>query len=213
MAQNILKQALNYPPWKGSSYGSRGNRKILLVGRSYYDARYNNSTIQDYIKTLIKTGKEDLFFNALEKIVSDRQHWKQSFGKLKLDRKKFWNSLAYHQYLQGILPDSYSTPSKQMWKEAQEIYKQILLTLKPEIVLMFHYEVFDNMPTIGGRLGEEYRSGGETLQTWEARLNGEPLYICRMMSPRQESFHINTWKELYNNFLADYKQEHMGISF
>ncbi len=213
MPQNLFRQQVNYPPWIGSSFSSRGNRRILLVGRSYYDARYENKSIQEYIKYLIKTGKEDLFFNALEAIVSERQHWKQSFGKYKLDRKKFWNSVAYHQYLQGILPDSYSLPSRQMWKEAQERYKELLDSLKPDIVLIFHFEVFDKMPTIGGHRGEEYHSDGLVMQTWETGREGSPLYVCRMMNPREGTFRVKTWKEMYTSFLGDYKQKNIGISF
>ncbi len=213
MARYSFKKAVNYPPWIGSSYGSKGNRRILLTGRSYYDAHYGDRTIQDYIQNLIKSGKEDLFFNSLETITSEARHWKQSFGKLKLDRKKYWSSVCYHQFLQGILPDSYTQPSRQMWKEGQEVFKSVLQSLEPEIVCIFSFEVFDAMPTMGGRRGEDYALLGDVMQTWETTVSGTSTTICRMMSPRKGIFRLNTWKQLYNSFLGDYKMEHQGVRF
>ena len=112
MARYSFREAVNYPPWVGSAYGKKGTRRTLIIGRSYYDTRYGNHNIPSYIQYLIKSGKEDPFFNSIESIISEKQHWKQGRGgTFRLDRKKFWNSTAYHQYLQGILEEAYTKPS------------------------------------------------------------------------------------------------------
>ncbi len=206
MGKYSFREAVNYPPWIGRDYGNNNSRKTLLVGRSYFDARYGNHTIPSYISSLIKSGREDPLFNAMESIVSEKQHWKQSLlGKSGLDRKKFWNSTAYHQFLQGILEEPYSVPSRQMWKESQEIFKHVVASLEPDIIVIFSQEVFDRIPTMGGRNGPEFTHEGETMSTWEFQVKGTDASICSVMNPRKGTFRLSTWKNLYYQFLSDYK--------
>ena len=204
MTRYAFKEAVNYPPWIGSSYGTKGSKRILIVGQNYNNARFGNRSISDYIRYLIKTGKEDPFFNPIEYIASSKEHWKQSFGKVKLDRKKFWNSVSYYQFLQGIQEDPFSDPTRKMWKQGQDIFKKAVLELDPQIILIFSFDVFDNIPTMGGRKGEEFTSGRVSLATWDFQMNGHPSAICRLMNPRKSSFYQRTWKELYDLFLEDY---------
>ncbi|OQY34366.1 MAG: hypothetical protein B6241_05120 [Spirochaetaceae bacterium 4572_59] len=214
MGQYTFKESVNYPPWVGSAYGAKESTRILIIGRCYYDAHYENHTIPDYIKTLIKTGKEDPFFNAAELIISDKQHWKKNFGgKISLDLKKFWNSVAYHQFLQGILDEPYAIPSRQMWKQSQEIFKHVILSLEPEIIVIFSHEVFDNIPTMGGSAGENFSSGKNLMKTWNFRNHESPVSICRIMSPQKASFQLDTWKNLYHQFLAEYKNRYGKVYF
>lgn len=206
MGRYTYKDSINYPPWVGSAYGAKESTRILIIGRSYYDARYGNHTIPDYIKTHIKNGKEDPFFNAVELIMSDKQHWKEKLnGQITLDRKKFWNSVAYHQFLQGILEEPYSVPSRQMWKQSQDIFKRVILSLEPEIIVIFSQDVFDNIPTMGGSPGEIFSFGRELMKTWDFQIHQSPVSICQIMSPRKATFQIETWKDLYHQFLGDYK--------
>lgn len=214
MGRYTFKESVNYPPWVGSSYGAKNTTRILLVGRCYYDARYGNHTIPDYIRTLIKTGKEDPFFNAAEMIISDKQHWKKSFGgKISMDRKKFWNSIAYHQFLQGILEDPYSAPPRQMWKQSQEIFKRVVLSFEPQIIVIFSHEVFDNIPTMGGLTGPDFSYGRDLMKTWDFQIHESPVSICRIMNPRKATFHIESWKNLYHQFLSDYKSRFGKVYF
>ena len=214
MARYSFKEAVNYPPWVGSDYGKKGARRTLLIGRSYYDARYGQHNIPGYIQYLIKSGKEDPFFNSLETIVSEKQHWKRSLGgSHKFDRKKFWNSIAYHQYLQGILEEAYTVPTRQMWKEAQETLKRVILSLEPEVIAIFSFDVFDSIPTMGGRRGKDFSYNGDVMSTWEIQVQNKPASICRLMHPRKGNFRLDVWKNLYYQFMGDFKERNGKVYF
>ncbi|MDC7241326.1 MAG: hypothetical protein PQJ50_13295 [Spirochaetales bacterium] len=209
MSRTHSFQAMNYPPWIGSTYGSKDDLRLLVIGRSYYDARYRDRTITDYISDLSRDRVDDIFFTTLEQVLSGKRHWKSGLGgKLKLDRKKFWNSLCFHQYIQGILPDGYSPVSRQMWKESQEIYKEVILTLRPELVVMTGEDVYDNMPTLGGRQGREYSWQGGRMKTWLLNPGKAECRIARLPHPRDTSFNIEVWKELFFQFATDFHRDH-----
>jgi len=213
MSRVRFTQAVNYPPWIGSSYGSRGELRILIVGRSYFDARYKDKTIEDFISEHIKNRMNDPFYTALELVLSEKSHWKSGLGGLKLDRKKFWNSVCYHQFIQGILRDGYTPPDRGMWKEGQDIYKEVLLSLQPEIIIMAGTEVFNHMPTLKGHHGPVYSAGGTEMKTWILEIGSEDCWIAGIDNPRDSSFRTDVWKELYHQFLADYRNKHRLTSF
>lgn len=214
MSKVKFRKAINYPPWIGKDYGSSHNLKILIIGRSYYDARYRDKTIESYINDLINNKANDTFFTTLELVLSDTSHWRTGFrNTLKLNRKKFWNSLCYHQYIQGILPDGYSTPGKEMWKQGQEVYKDVLLALQPDIVVMVGKDVFNNMPTLGGRNGKRYSRQGVDMKTWVLDMGACECEIAGMAHPRDSDFNMDVWKELYVKFISDYKNRHKLTNF
>ncbi len=206
MSRNRSLQTLNYPPWIGRSYDSKENLRLLIVGRSYYDAKYRDSTLENFISDLSRGRAEDSFFTTIELVLSGRRHWKSGLGgKLKLDRKKFWNSVCFHQYIQGILPDGYSPIERDMWKEAQEIYQDVLMTLQPDLVIMTGEDVFDNMPTLGGRQGKVYSFQGSEMKTWILNPGKAECRIGRMLHPRDTAYNVEVWKELYYQFVSDYR--------
>ncbi|MDA3955303.1 hypothetical protein [Oceanispirochaeta sp.] len=213
MGRVSFTEAVNYPPWIGSHYGTKDDIRLLVIGRSYYDARYRDKTIEQYITDLIKNKGNDPFFTALEAVLAEGKHWKSGLGGLKLDRKKFWNSLSYHQFLQGILSDGYSPPDKTMWKQGQEIYKEVLSALRPDIVIMAGTDVFNNMPTLGGRNGRTYSWQDVHMKTWIIPLDGAECQIAGMTSPRDSTYKTEIWKELYLEFISDYKNKHKLTSF
>lgn len=214
MSRVNFRKAVNYPPWIGKNYGSAGNIRLLIIGRSYYDARYRDKTIESYISDLIKNKVSDPYYTALELVLSDSTHWKSGFGtSLKLDRKRFWNGVCYHQYLQGILRDGYSDPGREMWKEGQEVYKEVLMALQPDIVVMTGKDIFANMPTLGGRNGKIYTWQGVNMKTWILNMGAADCYIAGMMNPRDSSFNTDVWKEIYVQFMSDYKNSHRLTDF
>ncbi|MBF9014237.1 MULTISPECIES: hypothetical protein [unclassified Oceanispirochaeta] len=214
MSRVNFRKAVNYPPWIGKNYGSSENIRLLIIGRSYYDARYRDKTIESYISDLIKNKVSDPFYTALELVLSDSSHWKSGLGtSLKLDRKKFWNSICYHQFLQGILHDGYSDPGREMWKQGQEIYKEVLIALQPDIIVMAGKDVYDNMPTLGGRNGKIYSWQAVNMKTWILNLGATDCQIAGMTNPRDSSFNTDVWKEIYVQFMSDYRNSHKLTDF
>jgi hypothetical protein len=213
MGRVNFTNALNYPPWIGRHYGAKEKLRKLIVGRSYYDARYRDKTIEQYITDLTKNKVNDPYFTALEIVLSERNHWKSGLGGLKLDRKKFWNSFCYHQFIQGILADGFSPINKNMWKQGQEFYREVLTSLQPDIVVMVGNDVFNNMPTLGGRTGRTYTWQGINMRTWILTVGNNECQIAEIDSPRGSSFNTEIWKELYHQFISDYKNKHKLSDF
>ncbi|MDC7233456.1 MAG: hypothetical protein PQJ58_09490 [Spirochaetales bacterium] len=214
MSKVSFRKAVNYPPWIGKNYASSGDIRLLIVGRSYYDARYRDKTIESYISDLCRNKVSDPFYTALELVLSDSRHWKSGLGSaLKLDRKKFWNSVAYHQFLQGILHDAYADPGKDMWNQAQDIYKDILVALQPDLVVMAGKDVFNHMPTLGGQNGKIYSYQGTSMKTWVLNLGATECQIAGMANPRDSNFNTDVWKEIIAQLISDYKNRHRLTDF
>jgi len=213
MSRVQFTQAINYPPWIGNNYGSRGELRILIVGQSYFDARYKDKTIEDFISEHIKNRMNDPFYSALEMVISEKIHWKTGLRGLRLDRKKFWNSLCYHQFIQGILRDGSTIPDREMWKEGQEIYKNVLSSLQPDIVVTTGNDIFNHLPTLKGHPGKSYVLSGAEMKTWLLNAENKDCWIACIGNPRDTAFHTEVWKDLYHQFLADYRNEHGLASF
>lgn len=214
MSRISFTKAVNYPPWIGKNYGSPGQTRLLIIGRSYYDARYRDQTIESYIPDLIRNRVSDPFFSALELVLSDSRHWKSGLGtSARLDRKKFWHGLAYHQFIQGILNDGYTDPGRAMWKQGQEIFKDVLMALQPDLVVMAGADVFDNMPTLGGHRGKTYSWQGTDMKTWILNPGSADCWIAGISNPRDSRFNTDVWKEIYVQFISDYRNSHRLTDF
>ena len=89
----------------------------------------------------------------------------------------------------------------------------MILSLEPEVIVIFSFDVFDNIPTMGGRRGADFTAGEDVMSTWNFQIRNEPVSICRMMHPLKGSFRMNIWRNLYNQFLGDYKNRNGKVYF
>ena len=184
-----------FKPWLGSDYSTGGvfGKKILVLGEAHYTWEKG------------RTLTSDLTVNCVTGIVNGdftKQFWtniaKAFIGKLpsQSDKERFWNSVAFYNYVQesvGYGPRVRPTPA--MWLRSQQPFINLLDDLKPELVVVLGYQLWDMLPKLAGHPGPELGCQGRP-HTWfyESENNTALLFAIKHPS---------------SGFSGDYWHEHI----
>jgi hypothetical protein len=83
-------------------------------------------------------------------------------------RREFWHSVAFYDFIQEFAGDGPRIrPHHSRWPRSTPAFAEVLLLLKPELILVLGNQNWDNMGGLDGRDGPPLRSGlGRYSQTW-----------------------------------------------
>jgi hypothetical protein len=128
---------MHYRPWKGTSYksGYVSKLKLLILGHSHYDDFNRNATIHWTKKHF---EKPDRFWLHVEQVV-------KGFPLDNTQRKSFWNSVAFANFIQQALERN-GRPTKQQWNEARNSFLQLVRCTEPNLVFVFSTTVWEHLP-------------------------------------------------------------------
>jgi hypothetical protein len=188
-------------PWIGKTY-SKQKQKVLILGESIWYR--DNISLKLQACTFIKNvmdGWDVPFFNHVQEAVSEKEYDKENLS----ERKKFWNSVSFYEYVQSVLEDANTRPSKNDWESAKEPFKDVLKKLQPDIILVFGFELYKNLPNIDGDNDGIYIRYGKTrIYTWIYRIEGKPILVVRFKHAAR-AFKTEYWKNVYRKVVAVYK--------
>jgi hypothetical protein len=51
------------------------------------------------------------------------------------------------------------------------------------------------------------------MSTWEIQVQNKPVSICRIMHPRKGNFRLDVWKNLFYQFMGDFKERNGKVYF
>ncbi len=138
----IDSKNLLFQPWVGDHYGSDSLFKIpiLIVGESNYTDNIDRERPHDtfthrLIESIIDGRCKHRFFSNIQQTFVDNATDKDL-------RKKFWHSVAHHEYVQDWLPRPRVRPSESMWQKAKPIFKDVVAELKPKCILFVCKSVY-----------------------------------------------------------------------
>ena len=151
MPRTADSQILNWPdevyfhPWVGCNYEhGRGpnHRKLLVVGESHYcnpdelnNGAHHGFTIQ-CIEEISAEKWRHRFFTAIVQMIEGCQRWET-------DLAKFWESIAFYNFLQECLEGPKAPVTDQMILKGRDIFPSILENLKPDCVLVLSGRAWD----------------------------------------------------------------------
>jgi len=117
---------------------------------------------------------QDLTTQCIEEQISDedrKQFWTNiaiaflNRYPTKEDKYRFWHSVAFYNYIQanvGFGPRVRPTPD--MWRMSQAPFFDVLKELKPEVIIVLGYTLWNQLPDVG-RHGPRI-DGAKQDETW-----------------------------------------------
>ena len=137
--------AVRFHPWIGASYGynSQWTLPLLILGESHYD-----------------TNGELLQVDSTQKVLTEyvqlRPKHLQYYTKVmnsvmgisapsdELTRSHFWNSVAFYNYVQYIVPKG-EPPTQDMWDRSRGAFHEVISKLKPFCILVVSTRLWQNI--------------------------------------------------------------------
>lgn len=155
----MSKSTVRFAPWIGSNYekGFRGLR-ILLVCESHYGGKqYERPTVTpEIIKALALGEKHPRATSKLRrhmhftKIMSAIQDVRQSFSYKQ--RREFWSSVAYYNFLQEFIKDRRIAPPQSAWDRSESAFTNVISVLAPDLIVCFSKRNGNRIRSLAGSL-------------------------------------------------------------
>ena len=134
---------IHFLPWKGDRYNENRCRLVIL-GESHHgqpgdnDRQFTRQVTEDYVN-----GWNHRFWSQLGQAVTGKPHWD-------IDRREFWNSVAFYNYVQVIAAAGPGrSPTEQMFSQSEPAFWEMLDTLKPSHLIACGYRLWRHMPALG----------------------------------------------------------------
>lgn len=127
-----------FQPWVGESYGpaSRWGLSVMVLGESHYDER----------------GNSDWGSGLTTRVINDvvnGYHWPttrligQTFMGNDYNAAAFWQSVAFYNYVQELLPGSQARPRMQQLRDGWVPLQEVTRRLAPDVIVAFGYGMWD----------------------------------------------------------------------
>lgn len=197
--KTVIMEKVNYLPWVGENYMAEGfaGRRVLALGESHYCAKASDSApgiTRDVILGLLDEDAEfEQYMNTYTKFA------KAMLGADTLtfeDKRRFWNSIAFYNYVQKPMPAARIAPSKEDFSASAESFFDVLEELRPEVVIVWGSRLYNNLPR-GGMQGDDLRApDGRWVETWRYFLqDGSAVHVLPIMHP-SAAFSPEYWHEV-----------------
>ena len=174
-------------PWIGKNYRPTGfaGKRILALGESHYCENASDAT-EDINRKVIA----DLFDPQSEHEAYKNTYTK--FAKALLgcraltfeDKERFWNSVAFYNYVQFPMSRPRMVPSRGNFKNSEAAFFEVLEMLRPDIVIVWGHRLYNNLPQ-GGLQGDDLRAPDwHWVETWRYFLeDGKEVKIIPIRHP------------------------------
>lgn len=149
--ENYKELGLTWKPWIGNNYERGGvfDRRILILGESHYgtenDNWFNeNLTILSIQQKIGEAEGDPTFYKkAFHTNIFKAFNEKPDSNENKIE---FWHSVAYFNYVQGSVGEKpRERPKKDKWNLSFSSVKKTLDLLKPEIIVVLGYTLWENI--------------------------------------------------------------------
>lgn len=136
------KTSVRFAPWVGSHYarGLDGLRVLLVCESHYGDKKHERPTATpEIVKALALGQTHPLATRKLgrhphfAKIMSAVQNTRRRFSSA--EKRDFWNSVAYYNFLQEFIRDTRVHPTQDAWERGASAFSEVLDALAPELIV------------------------------------------------------------------------------
>lgn len=173
-------------PWIGTNYNRGFNgKRVLVLGESHYCA-----DVTDFTADLTRSIIRDLYDEN-----SEHEGYKNTYTKFvkamtgedtltASDKKLFWNSVAFYNYVQVPISGARVAPTSAEFKGSRDAFFHVLEELRPDICIAWGARLYNNLPT-GGQQGQDYKAtDGKWIESWKYFLSdGKPVVILPITHP------------------------------
>lgn len=156
-------------PWIGKDYHNGGvfGNKLLILGESHYCGNgcdgcgtdlcaechsFTTNVIKEYLNPdLPRKDWMRTFVKFERSLVNHITEWEE--------RQLIWDSVAFYNYLQISLNDARQSGTRQQYVDAIDPFFKVLDNLKPDLMIVWGYRLWDLLPETNWKNGEEKRVG------------------------------------------------------
>lgn len=157
---------VRFQPWVGCSYGSRSPR-LLVVGMSHYGWEGDEKTPVHLVTNAVigywcmSTRTSRFFSNIAATCIGHLPNQEE--------RIDFWNSIAFYNYIQEFVGKAARQAHPyELWERSESGFGEVLLRLKPRLILVIGLLNWGNIGNFGGWEGPMLRGAPESryAHTW-----------------------------------------------
>lgn len=138
---------MKFGPWISPGFGEANEhglpRRLLLVGESHYGGRGTPDDLTKQVVSEYIDGRNLRFFTGMLKAILGHD-----IDCTPKNRASFYNTIAFYNFVQHM-PIDRERPSPSAWECGRIVFPSCLDFVKPSHVVVFGFEVWDNLPTEG----------------------------------------------------------------
>jgi hypothetical protein len=145
----VKRAGITFQPWIGTTYGKQRVR-VLILGESHYGRSRGIKSNARFTKDVIKRV-----------IAGEPMPSKATFSKLQractgnsseTQRDRFWNSVAFYNYVQQFLGSTRRSPGRSHWNAAAEKFPTALRKLRPRpnLIIPMGYRLWRALKPLSG---------------------------------------------------------------
>lgn len=196
--QPIIMKGYIYRPWVGARYETGfAGRKVLVLGESFYS---DGSSVPSGDVTV------DIISDLLDE-ESEFEHYKNTFTKFakavtgleqlsSADKRRFWDSVAFYEYVQVPLTAARTPPSKEDFSKSEGAFFDVLEELRPDICIAWGKRLYNNLPK-GGLQGPDFKApDGKWIESWTYFLSGGKGVLIFPIAHPSSAFSPEYWNEV-----------------
>ena len=133
-----------FEPWAGKSYRhSSFGIRIVVLGESHYGAAKNPRLTINIIEDECDGGSGFKFYTN---VVASFLGTLPNAGQ----RKQFWHSVVFYNYLQGFAGARPRTPPAYgMWAKSEQNFRRVIDKYKPHLIAVFGFGLWEELPNWG----------------------------------------------------------------
>lgn len=133
--------------WVGDRYnkGFFLGKRVLVLGESHYEWEGRDIPTSEMTIYCVKTHIQDrskrapVFWRKIDEMFF-------GYEPTLNEKEELWSSLAFTNYVARVLEDRKSRPTLAMWRESEEEFKRLLMTIRPNFVLVLGRELWTHLP-------------------------------------------------------------------
>lgn len=153
----MKKNTVRFAPWVGSLYteGFCGLRILLVCESHYGDKTHERPTVTPEIVKALALGERHPQATGklrrhphFTKIMCAVKNVRKSFSSAQ--KREFWNSVAYYNFLQEFIRATRVDPPKDAWERGNSAFTEVLDVLAPELIVCFSARNGDRIRSLAG---------------------------------------------------------------
>ena len=202
-----------FDPWVGDNYGSPNDlglpSRLLILGESHYGGpeKDRRSLTREVIEDQWSGCPYRYFTGVRKAILGPSQE---------VDVQDFWQSVAFWNFIQGLVENPGNRPTQHMWEEARDCFRETLNRLGPTHMIVTGFRLWDHLPgdkdfwfdapgdevaTIRKLVPNEFRNRDHERRGWLGRYrhgSGKCL-VVKIQHPSR--FSSEQWHPVIRDFL------------
>ena len=160
---------MQFEPWIGEKYFSEGFRgvRVLALGESHYaePGLARRTFTSDVIRECVFEGRA-AYFTKVAKLLNNLGSGEHLTDQL---LRETWDRIAFYNFVQQMLPAPRVRPSEVMWKQAQQLFPNLMTQLRPQLIVVMGKalrEWFEPPPEVAICYTEHPSSSRFSYQPW-----------------------------------------------